>query len=119
MVKSVTKIEGYLDLYKNRLKLPKETGREYSYPYYRKKGIYFLMNSNEVVYIGMSNYSIHSRVNKHRQTKKFDNVFFIDLKNSNYLDICEYVYINIFNPKYNKVHKNFEYSEYLNDFINL
>ena len=53
MVKSVTKIEGYLDLYKNRLKLPKETGREYSYPYYRKKGIYFLMNSNEVVYIGM------------------------------------------------------------------
>ena len=119
MVNNVTVMEDYLKLYQNRLQLPKQTGLEYDYCYYRKKGIYFLMNNNEVVYVGMSNYSIHNRLNEHIKTKKFDNVFFIDLKNSNTLDVAEYVYINIFNPKYNKIHKNFEYSDYMNDFINL
>jgi len=120
MVESVNNMDSYLKLYKGRLNLANENKElVYVSDYYKKKGIYFLMKNEVVVYVGMSNYSIHHRIDSHKRNKEFDNVFFIDLKNCGSLNVAEYVYINIFNPKYNKMDKNFEYSDYINDFNNL
>ena len=120
MVECVNNMDSYLKLYKGRLNLANENKSfVYCSDYYKKKGIYFLVKNEVVVYVGMSNYSIHHRVDCHQNRKKFDSVFFIDLKNSDSLRVAEYVYINIFNPKYNKIDKNFEYSDYINDFNNL
>lgn len=63
-------------------------------------GVYFLINNNEIVYIG-SSYSILNRVTTHLKENKiiFDNYFYIVCKD--YL-IQESKYILIFKPKFNK-----------------
>ena len=109
-------ISDYLELYKKRVNL-KSRCKQVNY-----KGIYFLYKDNVVVYVGMSSYSVFSRILEHSKTKRFDSVYFIDIPNGfvcENLLLGEYVYINIFNPKYNKIDKNYEYSEYLNYFLDV
>jgi len=109
-------ISDYLELYKKRVNL-KSRCKQVNY-----KGIYFLYKDNVVVYVGMSSYSVFSRILEHRKTKRFDSVYFIEIPNGfvcENLLLGEYVYINIFNPKYNKIDKNYEYSEYLNYFLDV
>jgi hypothetical protein len=116
MVDKITDIDGYLNLYKKRINLKTRC------QYYNYKGIYFLYKDDVVVYVGMSSYSIFNRIWEHQKTKKFDSVYFIETNNvftKENLFVGEYVYINIFNPKYNKIGKNFDYSDYINDFVNI
>lgn len=79
------------------------------------RGVYFLLQDNEVVYVGLSRYSIGDRVLSHLRDKKFDSVKYIDDKDygfisSHSLELVEYVFINIFNPKYNKLNKHYMYN---------
>ena len=89
---------------------------------YKHRGIYFLLHKDIVVYVGLTTYSITSRIIKHKCNKKFDLVKYIPITERQFfsyndykeqLKLGEYVFINIFNPLYNKQNKNFEYS---NDF---
>ena len=115
----VKDIEGYLYLYKNKIKLKyvekhcilDGTGYE------KKTGVYFLIKNKKVVYVGKSERCIHSRILSHYGKKKFNDVYIIEITPyfAN-IDIAEYVYINIFNPIYNTINKNFEYKSELNKF---
>jgi len=115
----VSTFEDYLVLYKNKQKLSYVSFSKVvnNYNYKKRTGIYFLFKNENVVYVGKSAYCINSRILSHKKNKDFDRVCFINIKPyfSN-IDIAEYVYINIFNPIYNKVDKNYEYKEELKKF---
>ena len=112
----VTTIEDYLYLYTKATLLSDLVINEW---FYRKKGIYFLYIKDVVVYVGMSNYSIHSRIWEHKKNKRFESVKFIELNQKEDFRVAEYVYINIFNPFYNVIDKNFEYDDVLDARYNL
>ena len=115
-------IEDYLELYKNKSKLKNIPFDNIVNDYYYEKqtGVYFLMKNNNVVYVGKSQRCINNRVINHKKNKDFDDVYFISITPcfAN-IDIAEYVYINVFNPKYNVIDKKHEYKEYLTDFLKL
>lgn len=62
-------------------------------------GIYFLINQNDVVYIGQS-VNIHSRIAQHKNNKKFDKFSYIECGKPE-LSHLEVKYIKKFKPKYN------------------
>jgi len=64
-------------------------------------GVYFLIENNEVVYVGQSN-DIESRIRNHRyeNTKQFSEVVYFRCK-QNTLRYHEKKYIKLFLPKYN------------------
>lgn len=64
--------------------------------------IYFLLQDNQVVYIGKST-SLASRIIQHvnSNTKTFDDVSVIECQ-QNEMDALEVKYINEYRPKYNK-----------------
>jgi excisionase family DNA binding protein len=62
-------------------------------------GIYFLINENDVVYIGQS-VNIHSRIAQHKNSKTFDKFSYIECEKSE-LSHLEVKYIKKFKPKYN------------------
>jgi len=70
-------------------------------------GIYFLCFNEEVIYVGQS-VSIGNRVMTHKRSKvnKFNKVFFIFCP-KHQLDYFESYFINLFNPKNNKVKKHY------------
>ena len=115
-------IEDYLELYKNKSKLKNIPFDNVvnDYDYKKQTGVYFLMKNNNVVYVGKSQRCINNRVINHKKNKDFDDVYFISITPcfAN-IDIAEYVYINVFNPKYNVIDKKYEYKEYLTDFLRL
>lgn len=62
--------------------------------------VYFLIDSDEIVYIGYtSNYM--ARLVSHATTKKFDRYLLVKSKDENHGLILEKFYINKFQPKYN------------------
>ena len=67
-------------------------------------GIYFLMNDNEVVYVGQS-IDIHRRINKHKESKTFDKIYYLEVDKQN-LDEIEKKYILEYQPIYNKTYLN-------------
>ena len=76
--------------------------------------------NNNVIYVGKSQRCINNRVINHKKNKDFDDVYFIHITPySANIDIAEYVYINVFNPKYNVIDKKHEYKEYLTDFLKI
>ena len=115
-------IGDYLELYKNKSKLKNILFDNVvnDYDYEKETGVYFLMKNNNVVYVGKSERCINNRVIKHKKNKDFDDVYFISITPcfAN-IDIAEYVYINVFNPKYNVIDKKYEYKEHLTDFLKL
>lgn len=63
--------------------------------------IYFLISGEEIVYIGQT-IDIEERLKSHFHGKKeFDSYYSLDCKKEE-ADLLEYIYINIFKPKYNK-----------------
>jgi|11_taG_2_1085331.scaffolds.fasta_scaffold01097_16 hypothetical protein len=95
------KIDDYIKLYNNNAK-------DISYAYNINAGIYFLIKDNIVVYVGMSRWSVKQRCEQHWD-KQYNRVKYICINRDDNIELAEYVYINIFNPKYNKIHKNYEY----------
>lgn len=63
-------------------------------------GVYFLINNDEIVYVGQS-VNIWSRLSQHKKDKEFSHFHWIPVQNS-YLEIVENDYIIKFNPIYNK-----------------
>ena len=104
-MKEVSTIKDYMDLYKKAKNLKYDhSGLQ------DKNGIYFLIKKNKIVYIGMSKWSIKKRVEQH-YNKDYDIVKYIELNYKDNIKLAEYVYINIFNPIYNKQNKNYEYQQ--------
>ena len=117
-------VDDYLNWYKKDAIIIKD----YNNTSYRgdgipQRGIYFLLYKNIVVYIGMTGYNVYSRVSEHIQNKKFDLLKYIpidwgsfaaDLNYREQLRLGEDVFINIFNPFYNKQNKRYEYNKALN-----
>lgn len=67
-----------------------------------KPKIYFLIKENTIVYVGKSLF-VEDRLNFHYQNKKdFSYYSIIECSNSKEMDILESIYIQIFDPKYNK-----------------
>ena len=73
-----------------------------------KPGIYFLLRNKEIVYVGSSVTPAY-RVYSHRfygdRTKKFDQAFYIPIKELVYLQSVEKVFIQKLQPIENKMHK--------------
>lgn len=63
-------------------------------------GIYFLIENNDVVYVGQS-IDVHSRIHQHSiSNKAFDSFSWIETRKNN-LDVLESLYIHTLQPKYN------------------
>lgn len=65
-------------------------------------GVYFLVENNEVVYVGQST-DIASRIRKHQSDKFFNKVFYIECRKERLNEIENYFIIS-FNPEYNRTH---------------
>ena len=63
-----------------------------------KNYVYFLLEKNEIVYIGQS--SCRNRIGKHKKTKKFDSVYYLPLERGVY-ESFERLLIANFKTKYN------------------
>lgn len=69
---------------------------------YNLKGLYFLYDFDEIVYIGKSSRCMHQRVSAHRRDKTFNKVVAYVINNEADRNIAELYLINKHNPKYNK-----------------
>jgi hypothetical protein len=67
-------------------------------------GVYFLIDNDEVVYVGQS-VNIFSRISQHKIDKKFDRYAFIPCSKEN-LDKLESLYIHFLRPRLNGKHKD-------------
>tara|TARA_R110000803_G_C11733969_1_gene290044 strand:+ start:44 stop:496 length:453 start_codon:yes stop_codon:yes gene_type:complete len=119
-VQEISTVDDYLNwYYKDTIIITdSEIDKSYGTYNYKQRGIYFLLHKDIVVYVGLTTHSVTGRVHKHQRNKKFDLVkyipitekqFFSDNEYKEQLMLGEYVFINIFNPFYNKQSKNFEY----------
>lgn len=67
------------------------------------KGIYFLYDDDELVYIGKTTYSAANRLSSHmKSTKRFNKVIVYEIPNEADIAIAEICLIIEYNPKYNK-----------------
>ena len=85
-------------------------------------GIYFLWINDVIVYIGMSNSSIDDRIfgggwggHIHDKNKIFNYYSYVNLENYNEIRKHENFLINLFNPYFNTMEKNFGYENNLNN----
>lgn len=67
------------------------------------KGVYFLINNNDLVYVGESQ-DIFNRIRSHSylKTKRFNAFNFIIIDNDDDRKFTEYMYIDLYKPIYNK-----------------
>jgi hypothetical protein len=75
-----------------------------SCPWKGASGVYFLIENNEIVYIGQSN-NVFQRIGEHFRKKRFSRYVYIPCAEDG-LDILESLYIHIFNPKLNGIFAN-------------
>lgn len=67
--------------------------------------IYFLLDGEQIVYVGQTRSSVRSRIRQHKKDKVFDRVSIIPLEERNHRPSVievESAYIAKFSPKYNK-----------------
>jgi|TARA_R110000824_G_scaffold55225_1_gene152250 hypothetical protein len=69
-----------------------------SVPYENQCGVYFLVKSDRVVYVGQS-IKIGARITEHSKTKDFDAYAYISCSKDK-LDVLESLYIHTLNPEY-------------------
>lgn len=72
-----------------------------------RPGIYFLLQGEQIVYVGKSESDVHVRIKSHLldEDKKFNGAFYKPVTNNNHLEFIEQIeqsYILEHNPKYNK-----------------
>jgi hypothetical protein len=120
-IQEISTVDDYLNwYYKDSVIITNsEIDKSYGTYDYKQRGIYFLLHKDIVVYVGLTTHSVTGRVHKHKRNKKFDLVkyipiterqFFSDNEYKEQLKLGEYVFINIFNPLYNKQSKKYEYN---------
>jgi hypothetical protein len=85
----------HLQLTSKRLLLPHEI-IESATPWLRQIGIYFLINANEIVYVGQS-VNIFARASQHFKEKKFTHFAYINCL-EHQLDKLESIYIHFLQP---------------------
>lgn len=113
--------EIYFSLYQNakikEVKAPKKIYKSGKRTYHTTtKGIYFLYIGSVVVYVGKSTSCIEARLYKHKYSKEFNYVRVIELADyGNAIHSAEMFYINMFNPTYNILDKEYTYDYLLND----
>ena len=79
----------------------------------KNRGLYFLINDDEIVYVGKSEYDVFTRIEYHKRNsdKEFNSFYYKRVENRKVnLDTLETKYIAKFTPKYNKIisdHNNF------------
>jgi hypothetical protein len=85
-------------------------------------GVYFLWLNDVIVYIGMSQSSINDRIfgggfggHIHDKNKIFTHYSYFNLQNYYEIKSHENFLINLFNPYFNIMEKNFGYENKLND----
>jgi hypothetical protein len=85
-------------------------------------GVYFLWLNDVIVYIGMSNSSIDDRIfgggwggHIHDTNKIFNHYSYFNLENYHEIRSYENFLINLFNPYFNIMEKNFGYEDKLNE----
>jgi hypothetical protein len=85
-------------------------------------GVYFLWLNDVIVYIGMSNSSIDDRIfgggfggHINDQNKIFTHYSYFNLQNYYEIKSHENFLINLFNPYFNIMEKNFRYENKLNE----
>lgn len=69
-----------------------------SVPYENQCGVYFLVKSDRVVYVGQS-VQIGTRLSDHAKTKDFDRYTYVACSKEK-LDVLESLYIHALNPEY-------------------
>ena len=69
---------------------------------HKDKFIYFLLNNDELVYIGKSNGGLLGRLNSHIKDKKFNDVYIRPVLDAKSLDKYEKKWIEKYRPKLNK-----------------
>lgn len=74
-----------------------------STPWGNLSGVYFLIDGNEVVYVGQS-VNVFSRINSHKD-KKFDRYAYVNCDQS-MMDRLESLYIHFLQPKLNGLYTN-------------
>jgi len=67
-----------------------------------KSGVYLLLNDIELTYIGRAQ-NLYYRVRDHHKTKAFTDVLYLTIPEEWERRIIEYILINQFQPKLNKV----------------
>jgi len=76
-----------------------------SNPYKDFSGIYFLMNGNELVYIGKTT-NLSGAIKRQKgdtlNEKNFDSLYFLEIEDGWEMDVLTRIYINMYQPKYNK-----------------
>lgn len=75
-------------------------------PYKHYTGVYFLMNEWELIYVGKTT-KLVQRIKGHKNDtvllKEFDGIFFLPIEEGWEMDILERTYIEMYQPKYNKL----------------
>jgi hypothetical protein len=77
-----------------------------AHPWEKASGVYFLLDGNEVVYVGQA-VNVYSRIGQHTE-KRFDRYAFVPCP-VDALDILESLYIHLLRPRFNGVQKNGQY----------
>ena len=67
-----------------------------------KSGVYLLLSEQELVYVGRAK-DLYYRVRDHHKTKEFTDVLYLTIPEEWERRIIEYILINQFAPKLNKV----------------
>jgi hypothetical protein len=77
-----------------------------AHPWEKASGVYFLLDGNEVVYVGQA-VNVYSRIGQHID-KRFYRYAFVPCP-VDALDILESLYIHLLRPRFNGVQKNGKY----------
>lgn len=72
-----------------------------SIPAHEIGGLYFLIDNDVVVYVGQG-IDLHNRYGRHRASKKYNRVAFMEILDPTVRSCLESLYIKILQPKYNK-----------------
>jgi hypothetical protein len=88
----------------NKILLTGDEIVKFSRSWSEEVGVYFLIDNNEVVYVGQS-VNIFSRISQHKIDKKFDKYAFVPCSKES-LDKLESLYIHFLRPRLNGRHKD-------------
>lgn len=83
--------------------------KKFSKPLTDITGVYFLIDNDEIVYVGQS-LNVYSRISAHKKDKDFDKVFVIKCQKEELTEIERY-YILLLRPKHNKTHNPDKWAE--------
>lgn len=68
-------------------------------------GVYFLIEGDQIVYVGKAEFSVSQRIAQHAQEKRFDRVSFLPIRRGRHdlIRAVESFFIQLFDPPLNRV----------------